>query len=85
MLLNAKYGFYKGCDQYLFKLLLGPLQNFLLNDASGPALIKLFSLETYAKKCRRNNVFAMLSLLFFLETPKKFLEQDLSFSFFLEN
>ena len=36
MLLKAKCGFYKGCgDQYLFKLLLGPLQIFLLRDASG--------------------------------------------------
>ena len=35
MLLNAKYGFYKGCDQYLFKLSLEPLQIFCLHDASG--------------------------------------------------
>ena len=36
MLLKAKCGFYKGCgDQYLFKLLLGPLQIFLQRDASG--------------------------------------------------
>ena len=36
MLLNAKDGFYKGsqCDQYLFKLLLGPLQIFWPHDAS---------------------------------------------------
>ena len=83
MLLNVKYGFYKGCDQYLFKLLLGPLQIFWLNNASGSVLVKLFSLETHAKKCWRNYVYAMLLLLFFLETHEKILDQDLSF--FLEN
>ena len=46
MLLNVKYRFYKGCDRYLFKLLvLGPLQIFWLNNASGPVRIKLFSIR----------------------------------------
>ena len=38
MLLNAKYGFVKVVnEQYLFKLLLRPLQYFSLHDASARA------------------------------------------------
>ena len=82
MLLNVKYGFYKGCDQSLFKLLLGHLPIFWLNNASGTALNKFFSLETHAKKCWRNYFYAMLLVLFitsFLETHEKILDQALFF------
>ena len=41
MLLNAKYDFNKSCDQYLFKLLLGPLQTFWLHDDSASRPIKI--------------------------------------------
>ena len=84
MLLNVKYRFYKGCDQYLFKLLLGPLQIFWLNNASGPVRIKLFSIrdtrEEMLEKLRPR--YVIIIIFFFLEAHEKILDQDL---FFLKN
>ena len=47
MLLNVKYDFYKGCDQYPFKLLLGPLQIFGLHDASVFDLFSCANLHSF--------------------------------------
>ena len=52
MLPYAKYGFYKGYDQYLFRLLLGPLQIFRLDEASSLVLVRLFWILIEDRKLR---------------------------------
>ena len=46
----AKYGFYLGFDQYLFKMLLGPLQNFWMHDASDTIKYLVFAKTMHRKK-----------------------------------
>ena len=73
MLLNVKYGFYKGCDQYLFELLLGPFQIFLVEQRLWPRSHKnFFFRDTREEMLEKLRLRCMIIIIVFRDTRKNF-------------